>query len=122
MKKICPDQGYLYKSSFPSILAHRRQLCPEDKRFHRFISIEKEDFYYASGRTDAYTIIEVSMFEGRSAEVKKQLIRLLFEHIQDKLSISSEDVEITIFETPMHNRGIREVPGDELALHYKVDV
>ncbi len=95
---------------------------PEDKRFHRFISMEKEDFYYASGRTDAYTIIEVSMFEGRSTEAKKQLIRLLFERIQDKLSITSEDIEITIFETPMHNWGIRGVPGDELALHYKVDV
>lgn len=82
----------------------------------------KEDFYYASGRTDAYTIIEVSMFEGRSAEAKKQLIRLLFERIQDKLSITSEDIEITIFETPMHNWGIRGVPGDELAVHYKVDV
>ncbi|MFS0638904.1 tautomerase family protein [Mesobacillus foraminis] len=95
---------------------------PEDKRFHRFFPMEKEDFYYASGRTVSYTIIEVSMFEGRSAEAKKQLIRLLFERIQDKLSISSEDIEITIFETPMHNWGIRGVPGDELALPYKVDV
>ncbi|APF21976.1 putative transglutaminase-like protein [Clostridium butyricum] len=32
------------------------------------------------------------------------------------------DVEITIFETPNYNWGIRGVPGDELGLNYKVNV
>ncbi|MBO1050916.1 MAG: tautomerase family protein [Dolichospermum sp. DET73] len=52
---------------------------PADKRFHRFFSLDKSDFYYPSGRSDRYTIIEFSMFEGRSVEAKKQLIRMLFE-------------------------------------------
>ena len=30
---------------------------PSDKRFHRFFPMDKEDFYYASGRTEAYTVI-----------------------------------------------------------------
>jgi phenylpyruvate tautomerase PptA (4-oxalocrotonate tautomerase family) len=95
---------------------------PTDKRFHRFFPMEKEDFYYASERTEAYTVIEVSMFEGRTVEAKKHLIKLLFEHIYSELSISPQDVEITIFETPKHNWGIRGLPGDELALNYKVNV
>jgi phenylpyruvate tautomerase PptA (4-oxalocrotonate tautomerase family) len=95
---------------------------PSDKRFHRFFPMDKEDFYYASGRTEAYTVIEVSMFEGRTVEAKKHLIKLLFESINSELSISSQDVEITIFETPKHNWGIRGLPGDELALNYKVNV
>ncbi|NMD71184.1 tautomerase family protein [Bacillus sp. DNRA2] len=95
---------------------------PSEKRFHRFFPMEKEDFYYASGRTEAYTIIEISMFEGRSVETKKQLIKLLFERMNSELSISPQDIEITIFETPKHNWGIRGLPGDELKLSYKVDV
>ncbi len=96
---------------------------PSDKKFHRFFPMDIEDFYFASGRTEAYTVIEVSMFEGRSVVVaKKQLLKLLFERINSELSISPKDVEITIFETPKHNWGIRGLPGDELALNYKVNV
>ncbi|MBD2567930.1 tautomerase family protein [Anabaena lutea] len=94
---------------------------PVDKRFHRFFPLDKLDFYYPSARSDKYTIIEFSMFEGRSVEAKKQLIRLLFERLQP-LGISSQDLEITIFETPKHNWGFRGLPGDEHELNYKVDV
>lgn len=95
---------------------------PSDKKFHRFFPMDKEDFYFASGRTEAYTVIEVSMFEGRTVEAKKQLLKLLFERINNELGISPEDIEVTIFETPKHNWGIRGLPGDELRLDYKVNV
>jgi phenylpyruvate tautomerase PptA (4-oxalocrotonate tautomerase family) len=94
---------------------------PADKRFHRFFPLDKSDFYYPSGRSNRYTIIEFSMFEGRSVEAKKQLIRLLFERLQ-LLGISPQDLEITIFETPKHNWGFRGLPGDEHELNYKIDV
>ncbi|MCV9888067.1 tautomerase family protein [Metabacillus halosaccharovorans] len=95
---------------------------PSEKKFHRFFPMDKEDFYYASGRTEAYTVIEVSMFEGRKIEAKKQLINLLFERINRDLNITPQDIEITIFETPKHNWGIRGLPADELTLNYKVDI
>lgn len=95
---------------------------PLDKRAHRFILLEEGDFFYPEGRTDQYTIIEISMFEGRSVEAKKHLIRLLFERIHDQLGFSHQDIEITIFETPRHNWGIRGLPGDELGLNYKIEV
>ncbi|MEK8129260.1 tautomerase family protein [Paenibacillus filicis] len=95
---------------------------PADKRFHRFISLQKEDFIFGGDRSDAYTIIEVSMFEGRSVEAKKQLIRLLFQRIEELVGISPNDLEITLFETPKHNWGIRGLPADELQLNYKVNV
>jgi len=95
---------------------------PLDKKFHRFFPMDKEDFYFASERTESYTIIEISMFEGRTIQAKKQLVKLLFERINNKLNISPQDVEITIFETPKHNWGIRGLPGDELTLNYKVNI
>ena len=95
---------------------------PLNKRAHRFIKLDNGDFYYPEGRSDQYTIIEISMFEGRSTEVKKTLIRLLFERIESELNISTNDIEITIFETPRHNWGIRGMVGDEINLNYKVNI
>jgi len=94
---------------------------PAEKRFHRFFPMEASDFFYPDGYSDRYTILEFSMFEGRSVEAKKQLIRLLFERVQP-LGISTQDLEITIFETPKYNWGFRGLPGDEHQLNYKVDV
>ncbi len=94
---------------------------PVGKRAHRFFPLDKSDFYYPSGRTDHYTIIEFSLFEGRSIKAKKLLIHLLFERIQ-KLGISAQDLEITIFETPRHNWGFRGLPGDEHELNYQVEI
>ncbi len=62
------------------------------------------------------------MFKGRSTMAKKRLINLLFDGLSAHLGIAVEDIEITIFETPRHNWGIRGKPGDELELSYEVAV
>ena len=95
---------------------------PSEKKFHRFIGLDAGDFIYPDDRSENYLIIEISMFEGRSAAAKKTLIRTLFSNIEADVGISPQDVEITIFETPKQNWGIRGKPGDELALGYKVEV
>ncbi|MEO6873315.1 MAG: tautomerase family protein [Opitutaceae bacterium] len=93
---------------------------PLDKRFHRFIALEAEDFIHPVDRSAHYTIIEISMFEGRAKETKKELIRLIFRRFEQELGIAPQDVEITIHESPKENWGIRGKPGDELALNCKV--
>ena len=95
---------------------------PTDKKFHRVIALDPEDFMFPADRSDKYTIIEVSMFEGRSVEAKKALVRALYANIERDCGIKPHDVEITITETPKANWGIRGMPGDELALDYKVNV
>lgn len=95
---------------------------PAEKKFHRFIALEKSEFFFPDDRSENYTIIEISMFEGRSVESKKALIRLIFTNIARKTGIKPQDVEITIHETPKHHWGIRGLCGDELALGYKVNI
>jgi len=95
---------------------------PEDKRAHRFFPLDPSDFYFPAGRTERYTIIEISMFDGRSIQAKKHLLRLLMERIHEQLGIALQDIEVTITETPKHNWGIRGLPGDEVGLNYKIDV
>lgn len=95
---------------------------PEEKRFHRFIKLDREDFFYPSDRSERYIILEISIFEGRSIEAQKSLIRALYRHITAATGITAQDIEITLFETPRHSWGIRGVPGDEISLNYKVEV
>lgn len=95
---------------------------PEDKRAHRFIPMNKDDFYYPGGRSDAYTVIEINMMQGREAATQKQLIKSLFEQIEKQVGISPVDIEITIKEQPAHCWGFRGITGDEAQLNYKVNV
>lgn len=95
---------------------------PPEKRFHRFFPLESDDFVFPDDRSERYTIVEISMFSGRSAETKKRLINSLYARFEADLDIPPRDLEITIFESPRHDWGIRGKPGDELALDYQVDV
>ena len=95
---------------------------PRDKRAHRFFQMESDEFYYPASASPRYTIIEISMFEGRSVEAKKALIRLIFERVGSQCQRLPGEIEITITETPRHNWGFRGQPGDEVGLSYKVEV
>ncbi|MES2674968.1 MAG: tautomerase family protein [Pseudomonadota bacterium] len=95
---------------------------PADKRAHRFITLEQDDMFMPAGRTDAYTIIEITMIEGRSVVAKKNLIRSLFERIKNQLNIDTIDIEICIYESPACNWGFRGMHGDEIQLNYNINV
>ncbi|HCE2818524.1 TPA: tautomerase family protein [Vibrio parahaemolyticus] len=96
---------------------------PESKRAHRIVPLDQSDFYYPEGRTDAYTVIEINMMEGRKAETKKALIKALFANIESSLGISPVDIEITIKEQPPHCWGFRGMTGDDVKdLTYKLNV
>ena len=96
---------------------------PEDKRAQRFIPLDADDFYYPTGRSAAYTVIEINMMQGRTVVTQKALIKALFQQIEFKIGIVPIDVEITIKEQPAHCWGFRGMTGDEaLDLKYKVKV
>ncbi|PMJ98127.1 tautomerase family protein [Vibrio sp. 10N.261.55.A7] len=85
---------------------------PEGKRAHRFVPLDKDDYFYPSDRSDAYTVIEINLMEGRQKETKKSLIKSLFYNIENKVGITPIDIEITISEQPAHCWGFRGVTGD----------
>ena len=95
---------------------------PEDKRAHRFVPLDKSNYYYPDGRTDKYTVIEINMMQGREIETKKALIKAIFHKFESVLGIMPIDVEITINEQPAHCWGFRGITGDEAKLNYKINV
>jgi phenylpyruvate tautomerase PptA (4-oxalocrotonate tautomerase family) len=95
---------------------------PPDKRAHRFFPMAAEDLFYPASASPRYTIIEISMFEGREIDTRKNLIRMLFSRIAEQCDRKPNEIEVTITETPRHNWGFRGQPGDEIGLPYKVNV
>ncbi|MGG1311561.1 MULTISPECIES: tautomerase family protein [Cohnella] len=86
---------------------------PEEKRFQRFIGLDKAEFVFPADRSEHYTIVEIMLLEGRSAETKKNLIRLLYEEA-GACGLTENDLEIMLFEVPRGHWGIRGKPADEL--------
>jgi dimeric dUTPase (all-alpha-NTP-PPase superfamily) len=95
---------------------------PKDKKYHRFITFDKDEMIFPNDKSEQYTIIEIMMMEGREVETKKDLIKLLFVNIQKELNIKNNDLEICIIESPASNWGFRGMTGDEIKLNYKVKV
>jgi 5-carboxymethyl-2-hydroxymuconate isomerase len=95
---------------------------PKDKKYHRFISLDKEDMIFSDDKSHQYIIIEIMMIEGRETETKKNLIKSLFKNINKDLDISVNDIEICIIESKASNWGFRGMTGDEILLNYKVGV
>ena len=75
-------------------------------RFQRIIEIDKENFEIPSGKTENFTIIEITMFQGRSKEQKRALIEIITKKLGERLEISPTDVFIIINEPPNENWGL----------------
>ncbi|WP_114854453.1 tautomerase family protein [Brachybacterium sp. YJGR34] len=94
---------------------------PPEKRFHRFIPLEDEDFLHPPDRGEDYTIVEISLFEGRTEATRRRLIQELFARLENEVGIAPHSVEITLTETPRANWGIRGQNAADLSLGYRVD-
>ena len=96
---------------------------PENKRAHRFIPIDKSDFYYPEGRSERDTVIESNMMAGRSPTTQKQLIKAIFATLERDLAIAPIDIEISIKEQYPYQWGFRGITGDEAVdLDYQVNI
>jgi phenylpyruvate tautomerase PptA (4-oxalocrotonate tautomerase family) len=95
---------------------------PPEKCFQRFVPLDDEDFIHPDDRGQDYTIVEISLFEGRSEQARRKLITELFARVEQLAGISPHSLEITITETPRINWGIRGQNAADLALGYTVEV
>lgn len=104
-------------------LAQRDALkVPEHDRHIRFVEHKPERFHIPPGRTENYTLVEISIFEGRSVEAKRSLYQKIVQNF-GRLGIAPSDILIVLHEVPLENWGIRGgVPASEVDLGFKVNV
>lgn len=73
--------------------------------FHRFQEFEKEDFLYPSFKTDNFMIIEITVFPGRTEEMKAELYKNICDYLSS-LGLTPDDIFIQLIEQPVCNWGI----------------
>ena len=96
---------------------------PRERRLQRFFPMDRENFIYpAHERSERYTIVEISTFEGRSKETLKELVRQMYRRVPEATGIEPRDLDIIVTQQPRHAWGLMGEPGAEISLAYKVDV
>ena len=79
---------------------------PEDDRTLRLVEHYPEDFSVAAARAERYTLIEITLFAGRSGEAKRRLYRAIVANLAP-FGIPAGNVKIALIEVPRENWGIR---------------
>ena len=103
-------------------LALREALkVPEDDRQVRYIEYKPEHFAVAPGKSENYTLVEITMFPGRSLDAKRKLYQAIVRRFGE-LCIEPVDVMVVLQEPPMENWGLKGVPASEVDLGFNLKV
>jgi phenylpyruvate tautomerase PptA (4-oxalocrotonate tautomerase family) len=96
---------------------------PNDDRIQRLYELDADSFEYASTKTDKMTLIELTIFNGRSLEAKRHLYYEIVNNLAQSPGISGNDIIIVIHEPPLENWGIHGgKPANEVNLSYEINV
>lgn len=96
---------------------------PDSDRFQRIYELDKENFECPPDRTNAVTLVQITLFPGRSFEAKKKLYKDIVENLGQNPGINGNDIIIILLEPPLENWGIRGgQPASEVDLGFKIDV
>ena len=95
---------------------------PEHDRQIRYIEHRPEHFHVPPDKGENYTIVEITLFAGRSLQAKRELYQAIVKRFE-ALGIAAPDVIIVLNEVPLDNWGIRSgKPASEVDLGFKVNV
>ena len=95
---------------------------PEWDRTLRLIEHAPDHFAVPPGRGPRFTLIEVTMFLGRSLAAKRALYQAIVRNL-GALGVPPDDIKITLIEVPPENWGIRcGQPASEIDLGFKIQV
>lgn len=96
---------------------------PDYDRIQRLYELSTNNFEFAGFKSDIFVLIEITVFEGRSFEAKRDLYSGIVRNLNDNPGIPGNDITIVLHEVPMENWGIRGgKPGSEVDLGFKINV
>ncbi|MBB4294162.1 phenylpyruvate tautomerase PptA (4-oxalocrotonate tautomerase family) [Rhizobium leguminosarum] len=94
---------------------------PEDDRCIRLLEYEHDAMIVPKGRGPSYTVIEITLFSGRSLDAKRRLYAALAGELS-AFDVPARDIKTILVEVPPENWGLRGLPASEINLGYKIDV
>jgi phenylpyruvate tautomerase PptA (4-oxalocrotonate tautomerase family) len=95
---------------------------PEWDRTLRLIEHLPSHFAVPPGRGEKFTLVEVTMFSGRSMAAKRALYQAIVRNLA-AFDVPPLDIKIALIEAPPENWGIRGgMPASEIELGFEIDV
>jgi len=95
---------------------------PEWDRTLRLVEHAASHFAVPPGRGPRYTLVEITMFSGRSMAAKRALYGAIVRNL-GALGVSATDIKVTLIEMPPENWGIRGgLPASEVDLGFEIEV
>lgn len=95
---------------------------PENDRQIRYVEYKPEHFQVPPGVSENHTLVEITIFPGRSIQAKRNLYREIVTRF-NALGIPSQEILIVLNETPLENWGLcGGVPASELDLGFNLNV
>lgn len=96
---------------------------PDYDRFQRIYELDNANFESPPTKTDNVTIIEITLFQGRSTESKKNLYQEIVKNLSKNPCIDGDDITIVLYEPPLENWGIKGgKPANEVDLGFNINV
>jgi len=95
---------------------------PEGDRQIRYVEHKSAYFSVPSGKTENYTLVEITLFPGRSLKAKRHLYKSIVQRFGE-LGIAPSDIFIVLYEPPLDNWGLRGgMPASEVDLSFNLNV
>ena len=95
---------------------------PDKDRTQILTEHPADAFEFPPGKGDRFTLIQVTMFAGRSLDAKRRLYQAVVGNL-GRLGIPPSDVLIVLHEVALENWGIRGgTPASDVDLGFEVDV
>jgi len=96
-------------------------LIPDTDRCVRLVEYDDDAFIVPPHVGPHYSVVEISLFTGRSIEAKRRLYAALVEAVEP-FGLAPHDLKVILHEVPRENWGLRGKPGSDIDLGFKVDV
>jgi phenylpyruvate tautomerase PptA (4-oxalocrotonate tautomerase family) len=94
---------------------------PAQDRCVRILEYPEHAFIAPPGRGATYSVLEISMFGGRSPEAKARLYAALQQEMSP-FGLAEGDLKVIVHDVPFGNWGLRGKPADPAKISFKVDV
>ena len=98
--------------------------APRDDPAVRLAEYPHEQFLlpYPDHHSERYTLVEITMFAGRSLDTKRRLYDAIIQRLAT-LGVPPSDVLIVLHEPPMENWAVNGgIPASEVDVGFKVDI
>lgn len=80
---------------------------PDSELIQRLYELPFNNFEYPPDKTINTTIIEITMFKGRTLKIKRELYQAIVNNLEKNPGINGQDIMIVLLEPPLENWGVR---------------